>query len=244
MFVDYSVFKDVFPYVGEEAKVATKRGPAPPLVTGTFGALDFYQSLLGEIDDKAAASNFKELDLRLGRSGIANSIANLIRILGLLPGTGDLLRQATEVKAGTVNGPTISFEQYKKVPNSLWQKVEPAFRLRDNIARWLTENISINIPIISGLIASLSEAIDEFVFAILGVFVKPIIDEIRKILTKQKELLLQEEEKIKDANESIFASGSKSHDPTHTQLAKDHFDSRLNSIAGKNYPTMAAKEQY
>lgn len=32
--------KNVFAFTGGAAKVETKRGPAPPLVTGTFGALD------------------------------------------------------------------------------------------------------------------------------------------------------------------------------------------------------------
>jgi hypothetical protein len=41
----------VFPHVGDAAKVQTPAGPAPPLVTGTFGGSDFIHSLLGEATD-------------------------------------------------------------------------------------------------------------------------------------------------------------------------------------------------
>lgn len=243
---DYEAFfKDVFAYVGDGAKVQTQRGLAPPLVTGTFGPLDFVQSLLGEIDDKAAASNLKELDLRLGQTGIGSSIDNLITILGDIPGFGGLAKQAREVKEGPASGPPISFEQFKSAPNSLWQAIEPAFRLRDNIARFLQDNVSIHLPsFISTPIQAISDAVDQFVFAIIGVFVKPIMGKIREMLQEQKRLLLDEEEMNKDASESIFAPGSQSTDPTHSQLAKDHFDNPLNTIAGKKYVFSIAMHHY
>jgi hypothetical protein len=40
-----SGLKAVFPYVGEAARIKTKKGLAPPLVSGTFGPLD--ASVLG-----------------------------------------------------------------------------------------------------------------------------------------------------------------------------------------------------
>ncbi|KAJ6574510.1 heterokaryon incompatibility Het-C, partial [Mycena capillaripes] len=43
-------YKDVFCFVGDNAatKVQTSSGPAPPIVTGTFGSLDFVSSMIGE----------------------------------------------------------------------------------------------------------------------------------------------------------------------------------------------------
>ena len=70
-------FGGVFPYVGSKALVATKLGPAPPLVTGTFGSLDLYQSILGEVDDKTAATNLKELDMVGNRSNRSASMLSI-----------------------------------------------------------------------------------------------------------------------------------------------------------------------
>jgi hypothetical protein len=42
----------VFPYVGEDALFDTKQGRAPPLVSGTFGPIDAFESILGEIKDQ------------------------------------------------------------------------------------------------------------------------------------------------------------------------------------------------
>lgn len=39
---------EVFCHVGDDVIVDTPNGPAPPLVTGTFGGADFLHSLLGE----------------------------------------------------------------------------------------------------------------------------------------------------------------------------------------------------
>ena len=41
-------YEDVFCHVGDDVSVDTPNGPAPPLVTGTFGGADFLHSLLGE----------------------------------------------------------------------------------------------------------------------------------------------------------------------------------------------------
>lgn len=50
--------KVVFAFVGDECRVEVPRGPhkgdkVAPIVTGTFGMLDIFHSLLGEADDKA-----------------------------------------------------------------------------------------------------------------------------------------------------------------------------------------------
>jgi len=53
----------VFAYVGDQCRISvpSKTKTVPPLVTGTFGALDIFQSIIGEIDDKAAIQNKGEL---------------------------------------------------------------------------------------------------------------------------------------------------------------------------------------
>ena len=41
-------YTDVFCHVGENVLVESPNGPAPGMVTGTFGSADFVHSLLGE----------------------------------------------------------------------------------------------------------------------------------------------------------------------------------------------------
>lgn len=50
--------EDVFAVVGDgcRVQVPSTNQQVPPLVTGTFGMLDVYQSILGEADDKATLS--------------------------------------------------------------------------------------------------------------------------------------------------------------------------------------------
>ncbi|KAL2054902.1 hypothetical protein ABVK25_004724 [Lepraria finkii] len=46
--------------------VTTAAGPAPPLITGSFGPLDLYESLLGELDDQVVSGTLNELDITIG----------------------------------------------------------------------------------------------------------------------------------------------------------------------------------
>jgi Heterokaryon incompatibility protein Het-C len=58
----------VFAYVGGAASVRTAGAIAPPITTRTFGALDLYQTILGEIDDKLSAMSFARFEGAIKRS--------------------------------------------------------------------------------------------------------------------------------------------------------------------------------
>ncbi|KAL2042511.1 hypothetical protein N7G274_005004 [Stereocaulon virgatum] len=64
-----SGLRDVFVYVGDATTATTAAGSAPPLVTGSFGPLDLYVSLLGELDNQVASGSLSELDMRMGSVG-------------------------------------------------------------------------------------------------------------------------------------------------------------------------------
>jgi Heterokaryon incompatibility protein Het-C len=61
------VLGKAFAYVRGAAKVKTARRIAPSITTGTFGALDLYQTLLGEIDDKLSAMSLPGLKVQFKR---------------------------------------------------------------------------------------------------------------------------------------------------------------------------------
>lgn len=71
--------EQVFPFVGDECRIDTphrmwKYKKVAPLVTGTFGMLDIFHSLLGEADDMAilqSKGSLGELEKKLGYGGMA-----------------------------------------------------------------------------------------------------------------------------------------------------------------------------
>jgi hypothetical protein len=56
---------NIFCHVGDNVRVNTPSGQAPPLVTGTFGSADFFHSLLGEATDKLSQSSMEDLSQKL-----------------------------------------------------------------------------------------------------------------------------------------------------------------------------------
>jgi hypothetical protein len=69
---------------------------------------------------------------------------------------------------------------------------------------------------------------------VLGIFLGPLLFEFSKILKEQEEeLLIQDQEaRLATGEQSIFNGESTATDPTHSQLAKDHYDNELNEITG------------
>lgn len=119
---------------------------------------------------------------------------------------------------------------WQKAPNMLWEAIEPVFRLRDDIVKWVRENLA--IPVVKDVAIQISELLDELVFAVLAIYMKPVLENFRDILTIEKNRLT-EKDKAAKKELSIFSAGSSCSDPTHSQLSKDHFDNILNPPAGK-----------
>ena len=64
-------YHDVFCHVGDACVIQTPAGPAPPLVTGTFGGSDFIHSLLGEATDHISEASVS--DLAKAMDGVSSS---------------------------------------------------------------------------------------------------------------------------------------------------------------------------
>lgn len=106
----------VFPHVGESTEIDLRGRRAYPLVTGTFGMVDFFHSVLGEATDHLSQSEVSEIDAlnkSLARAeegqgsgsrdgGDENSGgnpgANLMGLLSQVPGAGDLGREADDLQ--------------------------------------------------------------------------------------------------------------------------------------------------
>ncbi|KFY52192.1 hypothetical protein V497_08606 [Pseudogymnoascus sp. VKM F-4516 (FW-969)] len=107
-------FRDVFPHVGTETMINLNGRRVYPLVTGTFGAVDFLHSMLGEANDHLSQSEIEEMDLALmnaqlatkgeGTRGFFGSGSNggddFLNLLSQIPGQGaGLASQARDLQA-------------------------------------------------------------------------------------------------------------------------------------------------
>src|SRR5450432_1305614 len=56
--------RNVFPFVGRQTQIRLPgvQYPVYPIVTGTFGGVDFLHSVMGEFDDKATQSELQQLE--------------------------------------------------------------------------------------------------------------------------------------------------------------------------------------
>lgn len=107
-------FNNVFPQVGANAGINLRGKHTFPLVTGTFGGVDFLHSVLGEANDHITQTEVEEMDAALsqaqgggaapgsrsfGSGSSGSSGSDLISLLGKIPGTGGLIQEANQLKA-------------------------------------------------------------------------------------------------------------------------------------------------
>jgi hypothetical protein len=106
-------YHNVFPHVGVQAGINLRGQHTFPLVTGTFGGVDFFHSVLGEANDHITQTEIDEVNTALvdavsgggkrggGPGGQTDACGGLIDALSKVPGTGDLIRQAQSLQASS-----------------------------------------------------------------------------------------------------------------------------------------------
>lgn len=107
-------FREVFPHVGSATTINLHGRNVYPLTTGTFGAVDFLHSVLGEATDHFTQSEVDELDVALknAESGTAGTSSrgffgsssgggdDFLSLLAQIPGQGaGLASQARDLQA-------------------------------------------------------------------------------------------------------------------------------------------------
>lgn len=97
--------RDVFPLVGRNTQVNVHGKRIWPLVTGTFGMVDFYHSVLGEATDHFTQSEVNEMDNAMGMAEQAanssNPLTTLVKLLSKVPGTSGLCQEAEQLQASS-----------------------------------------------------------------------------------------------------------------------------------------------
>lgn len=234
--------RNVFPHVGRRTEIQLEgaRGPVFPLVTGTFGGVDFLHSVCGEFDDKATQSEIEELEGTLTQYQNGNQDNSVLQdLLNKIPdgvfGGKDEAGKADELKqnaaAHQMQNTRISPrqpEEWTNYLNDVQKQIYPIIEWHDEVMQSITETIE-KIPILPDLIESLQEEVNKFVFSLLAPYLLPIINQVKNELNTGSNEIIQSS---KDKQHIVF-NDDNSTDPTHSMLSKDHFSNILNEPAGK-----------
>jgi hypothetical protein len=222
-----------FPHVGANTRVNVQGKDIWPLVTGTFGGVDFLHSVIGEVSDKAMQSEMSRLEGQIsaaeqaaqneGSDGILQRITDLI---GKIPNlnSGDEMSQAEELKRKS---------QEQKESGQPWgvgdsadgviREIMPYLEFHDKLMRKI-EATGIGI-----ITEKLAEVTTLFVFSLIAPWLLPILRQVSSELkTGSSEVIASSE----NAQHVVFNDDDSSN-PTHSMLSKDHFSNVLNEPAGK-----------
>lgn len=233
--------RDIFPHVGNEAKfrVQGARGPVYPIVTGTFGGVDFLHSVMGEVSDKATQSEIQELEGAISDADRKKNKSMIKDLLAKLPegvfGGKDQASKADELESnasaasmGNLHISPKEPEAFTQQMGELVKQIYPIMEFHDEIMQSISAFME-NIPILPDLIEQLQEQVNVFVFSLLAPYILPIIDQIKTELeTGSSEVIANSRDK-----QHIVFNEPYSTDPTHSMLSKDHFSNVLNEPAGR-----------
>ncbi|KIW88172.1 uncharacterized protein Z519_11283 [Cladophialophora bantiana CBS 173.52] len=234
--------RDVFPHVGRRTAIQLReaRHPVYPIVTGTFGGVDFLHSVCGEFDDKTTQSEIQELDNTLQQYQNGNQDNSILQdLLNKLPsgvfGGKDQAGKANELKQNALNHQMQNAsitprqpEQWTRYLDDVQKQIYPIIEWHDEIMQSITETIE-KIPILPDLIEQIQDEINKFVFSLLAPFLIPIINQVKTELNTGSNEIIQSSV----AQQHIVFNDDNSSDPTHSMLSKDHFSNVLNEPAGK-----------
>ncbi|KAL5314977.1 hypothetical protein ACEPPN_017627 [Leptodophora sp. 'Broadleaf-Isolate-01'] len=232
--------RDIFPHVGRRTKMRLQgaRSEVYPIVTGTFGGVDFLHSVMGEVSDKATQSEIQELEGTIQQQ--ANGDTSLLQdLLDKIPkgifGDKDEGGKAEELKMNATNAQMNQTRVSPREPEEftiqmqeIAKEIKPIMAWHDEVMLSITEAIE-KIPMLPDLIEQLEGQVNMFVFSLIAPFVLPIISQIKNELNTGSSEIIQSS---KDKQLIVFHDDECS-DPTHSMLSKDHFSNVLNEPAGK-----------
>lgn len=233
--------RDIFPHVGRSAQfeIQAARKQVYPIVTGTFGGVDFLHSVCGELTDKATQSELSELQGAIADADRKKNKSQIKDLLSKLPdgifggkdqsGKADELEEnASAASMGNLHVTPKEPEAFTEQMGELVKQIYPIMEFHDEIMQSISEFIE-KIPILPEIIEQVQEQVTIFVFSLLAPYVLPIIDQIKSELeTGSSEVIASSREK-----QHIVFNDDYCTDPTHSMLSKDHFSNVLNEPAGR-----------
>lgn len=234
---------EVFPHVGRDALVEIEgvSNPVYPIVTGTFGGVDFFHSVLGEISDKTTQSEIQSLEGVINESQGGSQPQSLLRDLlskvpdGLIGNSDEKVGRMDELKTETNKTKERNKhvsprepEEWAQYLDDVQKQIYPVLEWHDDLLKSINNAIE-KIPVLPDLIEQVSEQISVAVFSILAPLVLPIIQQVKAELQTGSSEVIQSS---REQQHIVFNDDSCS-DPTHSMLSKDHFSNVLNEPAGR-----------
>jgi hypothetical protein len=235
--------REVFPHVGRDTKLQVDGVDEEvyPIVTGTFGGVDFFHSVLGELSDKTMQSELETLENVVAESENPDSSESFLQTLlskipeGLLGDSNDQTGQmddfkskADDAKHDSENISPREPEEWALYLDNVQKQVYPVLEWHDNLLKRINEAIE-KIPVLPELIEQIQDQITIFVFSVLAPYVLPIIRQVKSELeTGSSEVIQSSREQ-----QHIVFNDDDCSNPTHSMLSKDHFSNILNEPAGR-----------
>ena len=158
--------RGVFPHVGRRTQInlPETRSAVFPVITGTFGGVDFLHSVMGEFSDKATQSEIQQLEGTIQQSGQADTSV-LQDLLNQIPsglfGDKDQAGKANELQANAqaaqMQHTHISPrepEAFTREVQEICEQINPILEWHDEIMQSITETIE-KIPVLPALIEQL-----------------------------------------------------------------------------------------
>ncbi|KAH9896270.1 heterokaryon incompatibility Het-C [Xylariomycetidae sp. FL2044] len=254
-------YHDVFAHCGTNAEINLRGRRVFPIVTGTFGGVDFLHSVLGEANDHFTQSEVDQLDIALKNSEKGNQSqsqsrsgdferssgsSDFISLVAKLPGIGggmaseatNLKRMADEKERENerMSGYSGTRSNANIVPG-MSENFDPVKVSKQiypilEFRDKIVKSINRGIAKVPGL-ENLLEHISETLTAFVLGLLAPFIRPIINAVTKV----------LKDGSSGVISASAHSQlepwknpnctDPTHSMLSKDHFTNVLNSCAGR-----------
>lgn len=214
--------------------------PVYPIVTGTFGGVDFLHSVMGEVNDKTTQSEIQELEGTISDAQQNHEAKSMVKdLLSKLPdgifGGKDEAGKADELEANATAAQMENMDINPKEPEAFVEQAEqirrqiyPIIEFHDEIMQNISEAID-KIPVLPDLIEEFQNQINIFVFSLIAPFILPLLKQVKSELeTGSSEVIQSSVDK-----QHIVFNDDDSSDPTHSMLSKDHFSNILNEPAGK-----------
>jgi hypothetical protein len=233
--------RDIFPHVGRDTQMRLDgaRNSVFPIITGTFGGVDFLHSVMGEFNDKATQSELEELEGAISHA--KNSDTSLLKDIlkkvpsGVFGSDEDQGKKADELQANATASQMQNMqitpkepEEFTKQIQEIMKQVYPIIEFHDNIMKGISSAID-KIPILPDILEQLQDQVNLFVFSLLAPYIMPVISQVKNELhTGSSEVIKSSE----DHQMAVFSDDNDTN-PTHSMLSKDHFSNVLNEPAGK-----------
>jgi len=226
----------VFPHVGANTMVNIQGRDIWPLVTGTFGGVDFLHSVLGEVNDKALQSEISQLEHTISEAertaqnddeqSIIRDLMSKLNIGGkddIDSKTSQLKQKSDAQKQATESGEPFGLSQNAR---QLGKDIYPFLEFHDELMRSINAALeSVGLDIV---MEKLAEAVSVFVFCLLAPYILPVIKQASaELKTGSSEVIASSE-----AQQHVVFDDDNSSNPTHSMLSKDHFTNLLNEPAG------------